>query len=128
MESQNKCQENLFCGINMPQNTEEMTDLEKKHRPTITAPQTIRKNEPFEVTVEVGKQLAHPNEPAHHIEFIELYAGHTYLSRTHFTAKTTCPTITTTLCLDHIHGKIRAFAYCNLHGMWMGEAEVSMSE
>ncbi len=79
--SAEKRQEDLFCGVNVIKDPENMTDLEKKHMPIITAPKSIRKGECFEVTVEVGKLMQHPNEPAHHIEFIELYADHSYLAR-----------------------------------------------
>jgi superoxide reductase len=95
-----------------------MTDLEKKHLPVITAPDLVKPGECFEVAVEVGKLLAHPNENAHFIEFIELYAGHVYLARQDFTARTTCPTMKVCVRLDEHLGPLRAFERCNLHGVW----------
>ena len=123
-----KCQDNVLCGVNMVCDYENMTDLEKKHVPVITAPDTVRKGEFFEVTIEVGMFLPHPNEPKHHIDFIELYADHTYLARVHFTARTTKPTVKIWVSLDHIHGKLRAFAYCNLHGNWGGCKDIQVTE
>ena len=71
----------LFHKLNTIEDAANPTDLEKKHTPVITAPDSVKAGECFEVTVEVGKLLAHPNELAHSIEYIDLWAGHTYLTR-----------------------------------------------
>jgi superoxide reductase len=123
-----KCEEDLFCGVNIVKDPNNMTDLEKKHLPVITAPKSVRKGECFEVTVEVGKLMQHPNEPGHHINFIELYAGHTYLARMDLTARRACPVMKTCVSLDHAHGKLRAFAHCNLHGTWEGDADIEVTD
>ncbi len=123
-----KCEEDLFCGVNIPKDPNNMTDLEKMHVPVISAPMRVKKGEKFEVTIEVGKLMAHPNEPGHYIEFIELYADHTYLARVDFTAKNTWPVANFTLSLDHIHKSLRAYEHCNLHGVWEGTCEIEVSE
>ncbi len=123
-----KCVEDLCCGVNMIKNAEHMTDLEKKHTPVITAPTQVNKDECFDVEIEVGKLLAHPNEPSHHIEFIELYAGHTYLGRMDFAGKMTCPKMKICVSLPYSQGNLRAFAHCNLHGTWESEQEIDVLE
>ncbi len=123
-----KCEKDLLCGVNMVKDREHMTDLEKKHQPVISAPKSVKKGECFEVTVEVGKLMEHPNEPGHYIEFVELYADHTYLSRIDLTARRTCPIMKTCISLDHTHGKLRAFAHCNLHGTWEGQSEIEVTD
>lgn len=127
-ETYQECAEDIFCGVNTVANVKQASDLEKKHLPIITAPESVAKGKCFEVTVEVGKLLAHPNEPGHFIEFIELYAGDTYLARMDFTAKTTCPIMKTCISLDHAHGKLRAFTRCNLHGTWENEVNIEVTE
>jgi len=122
-----KCEKNMFCGVNTPKDCANMTDLEKKHQPIITAPKSVNKGECFDIEVEVGKLMAHPNEPGHHIEFIELYADHTYLARMDFSAQVTCPIMKTCASLDHTHGKLRVFAHCNLHGTWEGQSEIEVA-
>jgi superoxide reductase len=122
-----KCEEDLFCGVNTAKDPKNMTDLEKKHVPVISAPARVKKGEKFEVTIEVGKLMAHPNEPGHYIDFIELYADHTYLARVDFTARNTWPTAKLTLSLDHIHKKLRAYEHCNLHGVWEGDCEIEVT-
>jgi len=123
-----QCEEDLFCGVNVVKDAENMTDLEKKHLPVITAPESVKKGESFEVRVEVGKLLEHPNEPGHHIEFIELYVDHTYLARLDLTAQRTCPVMKVCVSLDHMHGKLRAFGRCNLHGIWEADSEIEATD
>ncbi len=52
-----QCEHDLFCGVNTPKDIDNMTDLEKKHLPVITAPKSVRKDERFEVMIEVGQSV-----------------------------------------------------------------------
>jgi superoxide reductase len=126
-QSAQVCAEDIFCSINAVKDIEQASDLEKKHLPVICAPKSVKKGECFEVTVEVGKLLQHPNEPGHFIQFIELYADDTYLARMDFTAKTTCPVMKTCISLDHSYGKLRAYERCNLHGTWENELDIKVT-
>jgi superoxide reductase len=123
-----KCKDNLFCGVNTVANPDKMTDLEKKHVPVIDAPDSVKAGECFCVTVEVGKLLAHPNERGHWIGFVELYADETFLGRADLTPVTTCPCVQFCVQLDHVHSKLRAFEFCNLHGVWEGDKELQVTE
>ncbi len=123
-----ECEADLFCGVNLVKDCNNMTDLEKKHLPIITAPKEVKRGECFEVGVEVGKIMEHPNVPGHFIEFVELYADDTYLVRMDYTAKTTCPIMKACISLEHAHGKLRAFAHCNLHGTWEGQSSIKITD
>ncbi len=125
-EASKECTDDVFCGVNVVQSDKDTDDLAKKHLPVITAPDSVNKGECFEVTVEVGKLKDHPSEPGHFIQFIELYADDTYLSRMDFTAKTTCPTMKACVALEHSHGKLRAYERCNMHGTWEYEKEIEV--
>jgi superoxide reductase len=121
----NKCEEDLFCGINSSSasNPEEMNDLEKKHTPVIELSGSPKEGETFEVTVEVGKYLKHPNEHAHFIQWIELYSGDTFLGRVDFSSERSEPMATFTIKLDYMH-PLRALAHCNMHGTWESKKEL----
>ena len=123
-----QCENDLFCGVNTVKDMDNMTDIEKKHLPVITAPQSIKKGECFEVTIEVGKYMTHPNEPGHFIDFIELYADDTYLARLDLTARMTGPVMKISVALDHIHDSLRAFAHCNIHGTWEGRSRIELTD
>ncbi len=87
------------------------------------------------VSVSIGKEIAHPNEPEHHIKFVELYVSdgnvEYLIGRTDF----------------DIHGKalsaraqpealfkfeidknkkvtLKALSFCNIHGLWSSEKEI----
>jgi len=117
------CEKDIFCGINKAESddVEAMSDLEKKHTPVIIAPSKVKKGEPFEVGIEVGKYMAHPNENAHFIEWLELYSGDTFLARVDFVPRLTSPTVQLNISLEHAHPLV-ARIRCNLHGTWESAA------
>lgn len=113
-----ECQKDIFCGVNVPTNGGGKTDFERTHLPVIECPDEVKKGEYFTINVEVGRDVPHPNEPGHFIQFIELYSGDTYLARMDLTGERTSPKMSASVSLDHDHGEIRAFERCNLHGVW----------
>ena len=44
----------------------------EKHVPVIEAPEKVKAGETFTVEVSVGKEIPHPNIPAHYIKWIKL--------------------------------------------------------
>jgi superoxide reductase len=73
----------------------------------------------FPVTVKVG-QAPHPVETTHYIQFIDLYAGPTFLSRITLTPTLPKPKATFFLVLDE-PVNLRAVSFCNQHGFWESE-------
>lgn len=126
MPKQWTCEEDILCGVNELKDRSNPTDLEKKHTPVIEAPDDVQKEELFEVKVEVGKLLAHPNEPGHFIEWIELYSGDTFLGRVQLSGGTSAPQVSFKIKLSHAHGPLRAWAKCNLHGLWEGTKDINV--
>lgn len=124
MEKQWSCTEDILCGINTPKDRENLTDLEKKHLPVIEVPEHVKRDVPFPVKVTVGELLAHPNEPAHFIEWVELYCGDTYLGRAGFSGGMSYPETVFTVKLTHAHGPLRVRMKCNIHGLWEGSRPV----
>ena len=118
-------EKDLFSQVNRPEDPDNMTDLEKKHLPVIDAPDKASAGETIQVSVEVGKLLAHPNEPTHHIEFIDLYEDEVYLTRADFTGGKVNPKVTFEVMLTK-GGRLRAFCSCNLHGVWEGDKPISI--
>jgi superoxide reductase len=119
---------NLFLGVNRLADPRNPTDLEKKHIPVIDAPGSIGQGECFAVTVEVGKLLAHPNERGHFIEFIDLYADELFLTRVDLTAVHTCPKAILCVALSSPAKELRAYGRCNIHGVWVGTAPITVKE
>jgi len=116
----------LLVGVNCQCDPANPSDLERKHIPAIEAPEAVRRGQPFDVRIEIGKTLPHPDEPGHYIEFVDLFADETYLARVSLTAGTTRPNITLRVVLDHAFGELRAYARCNLHGTWLGRRAIAV--
>lgn len=115
----------LFEGINRPADPANMTDLEKKHVSIIDVPVSVKASEPFDVKITVGKELAHPNEGGHFIQWVELYYNDVLIGRTELTPTIYEMPLTVRIKL----GKsctLRALARCNLHGIWEGTAELNV--
>ena len=121
MPSQRAGEKDLFVGVNRSADPTNLSDLEKKHMPVIEAPRCVSKGEAYDVVVEVGSLLPHPNEPGHFIQSIELWADETYLTRIDLTAANTCPRVTVRVALHHASEVLRARIRCNLHGLWIGQ-------
>ena len=63
--------EELFQNINRVKDPANMTGLEKKHAPVISAPEKVKAGEPFDVNVVIGEVL-HPMGPTHWIEYLQI--------------------------------------------------------
>ncbi|MCK4928598.1 MAG: class II SORL domain-containing protein [Methanosarcinales archaeon] len=119
-------EKNFFAGMNHPANAAELTDAEKKHIPVISSPGSVKSGEPFEVSVTVGS-IPHVMEPAHHIQWVELYAGEKFLARVAFTPGFTKASATLTITLE-VGGSVtlRAVERCNIHGLWENTADITV--
>ena len=85
-------------------------------------------NEAFEVNIEAGKLKTHPNEPGHFIEWVELYSGDTFLFRMSLSGSLSQPKVTIPIKLTHAHGPLKAWAKCNLYGLWEGIKDIEVED
>jgi superoxide reductase len=107
----------------------------EKHVPVVDCPDTVKKDEYFEVTAAIGKEIAHPNTTAHHISWITLYflpEGEKFpyqIAKCDFTAHgaSVQGPDTSTVYTNHKvtasmktskPGTIFAESLCNIHGLW----------
>ena len=107
----------------------------EKHVPVITAPETVRAGEPFEVEVAVGKEIPHPNTLEHHIVWVALHfvpegsQVPVELGRMDFAAHgpdtATAPTAKFRVAVSK-PGTLFATAYCNIHGLWESSVAIMM--
>jgi len=125
-ETKYSCGEDILCGVNVPKDPKTLSELEQKHIPVISAPDKVKRDETFTVTIEVGKHKAHPNEPAHFIEWVELYSGDTFLARISLAGSLSYPKVTIPVKLSHAHGPLKSWAKCNIHGLWEGEKAIEV--
>jgi superoxide reductase len=111
----------------------------EKHVPVIEVLE--KENGMVSIKITVGKEIPHPNTTEHHIRFVELYflpdgehfAYH--IGRTEFNShgESTNGPNTSTIFTEPIafftfktnkKGKLIAFSYCNIHGLWSNEGRL----
>ena len=122
------CEQDILCGVHLPKDIHALSELEQKHLPVISAPEKVKIDEVFSVTIEAGKLKTHPNEPGHFIEWVELYSGNTFLFRVGLSGSLSQPKVTIPVKLTHAHGPLKALAKCNLHGLWERIKEIEVED
>jgi superoxide reductase len=107
----------------------------EKHVPVIEAPETAVSGEAVEVKLCVGREISHPNTPAHYIKWIKLYFvpdGGKFaaeLANLAFDAHSDTTDATKPgPALAEPFGSVKvklsssgtliAQSYCNIHGLW----------
>jgi len=109
--------------LNRPTSWNSLTDMDKKHLPIITAPLSVKVNEPFEVMIKIGgvDGVEHPNMLGHWINWVMLYADLRPVGQVFFyPTMTNGYTVKLNVTLD-ASATLVAQAYCNLHGVWEGK-------
>lgn len=117
----------------------------EKHVPVISAPSEVVAGEKFRVTVQVGKEIPHPNTTEHHIRWIQLYFkphGGKFvfdLGRFDFNAHAESPegankgpvvvepSVECELKITS-SGTLIAVSYCNIHGLWENSQEIVVKQ
>ncbi len=117
--------------------------MKEKHVPVITAPDRVPKGQMFNVSVNLGVEVPHPNTTAHHIEWIDVYfqprdEKYPYaIGRMRFAAHgaSVDGPDTSTVYTHHggtlnfktdKPGTIYASALCNIHGLWQSSKELNV--
>jgi len=115
----------------------------EKHVPVIECPGQVKADDLFEITVSIGKEVAHPNTTAHHIRWIQVFftpekGGKTFqLAQFEFTAhgESTEGADKGPVYTHHgatgrfkikTSGTIHAASLCNIHGLWENSKAVSV--
>ena len=115
----------------------------EKHVPVIEGQLSVKKGESVQITISVGKEIAHPNTTEHHIVWIEVYfqaKGEKFpyqVGKFEFTAhgaSTQGPNTSTVFTEPKValnfktekNGTVYATSYCNIHGLWESSKEISI--
>jgi superoxide reductase len=113
----------------------------EKHVPAIELSGRPGKDQRLSITVNVGKEIPHPNTTPHHISWIEAYflpKGEKFpcqIGRFEFTShgESAQGADTSTLYTNpevnfkfrtEKPGTVLASSYCNIHGLWQSSKEV----
>lgn len=109
--------------IKTPKDSNNLTELEKKHVPVITIvkkcgliPEGCQ-----DLHVKMG-EIQHPMLPEHYIMHIDFYIDKKFLSRVILTPEKLNPAAA--LHLKAQGGKLSVIENCNLHGAWIKELDL----
>lgn len=115
----------------------------EKHVPVIECGPKLKKSVFSNISVTVGKEIAHPNTTEHHIRWIEVYFladGEKFpyqIARCEFNAhgESTLGPNTSTVFTDSTvnmrfksdkSGLLLAASYCNIHGLWQSSKKIEI--
>ncbi|MCW4019422.1 MAG: class II SORL domain-containing protein [Candidatus Bathyarchaeota archaeon] len=115
----------------------------EKHVPVVECPDSVKADKFFEVTVAIGKEVAHPNTTAHHICWISLYflpEGEKFpcqIGKFAFNshgASVKGPDTSTVYTHHKVTawmktskpGTIIAVSLCNIHGLWQYSKQIKV--
>ena len=89
-------------------------DFTKKHTPLI---EVTDEGDKKKITIQVGKDVPHPNEAGHWIVWIELQADGNTIGRFDFGPGAAYPHVCVRVTADP-GTTLTAIEYCNLHGLF----------
>ena len=115
----------------------------EKHVPVIEILGKAKRGEPITIRVSVGKEIPHPNTTEHHIRWIRLifwpedsnfpydigfveFNSHGESTQGPNTSGVYTEPIATFTFRTEKPGRLIAFSYCNIHGLWSSEKELKL--
>ena len=111
--------------LNKPTDWNNLTGMAKKHVPIIEAPNKVKADTPFAVKIKIGgiDGIEHPNTLSHWINWVALFAGERLIAKVMFGAELSDGYVTTLNVTLKESAMLRAKEFCNLHGVWEGQAK-----
>lgn len=109
-----------------PEYKELRTSFDPKHTPKITAPDSVKRGQWFDVTVSIGAGGEHPSLSEHSIRYIALYINTAEIARAYLHPVYSFPKVTFTIALDE-GGSLRAIAEPNHSAGWEAAKKIAVA-
>jgi len=93
------------------------SSYDAKHTPSLTAPDSVKRGQWFDVRVAVGAGGEHPSLSEHHVRYIALYKDTAEIARVYLHPVYSAPRVTFTIALDN-SGVLRALAEPTHSAAW----------
>jgi len=100
--------------------------FDEKHTPKLTAPDSVKRGQWFEVSVSVGAGGEHPSLSEHHIRYIALYIGSAEIARAYLHPVYSAAKVTFTIALDE-SGVLRALAEPTHSAAWEASRKIKVA-
>jgi superoxide reductase len=109
-----------------PEYKELRTSFDPKHTPKITAPDSVKRGQWFDVTINIGAGGEHPSLSEHAIRYIALYINSAEIARVYLHPVYSFPKVTFTIALDE-GGSLRAIAEPNHSAGWEAAKKIAVA-
>jgi superoxide reductase len=96
-----------------------------KHTPKLTAPDSVKRGQWFDVTISVGAGGEHPSLAEHHVRYVALYKDTAEIARVYLHPVFSAPKVVFTIALDE-SGTLRALAEPTHSAAWEASKRVSV--
>jgi desulfoferrodoxin-like iron-binding protein len=96
-------------------------DFTKKHTPWL---EVTPSEGSVRITVKLGHYVAHPNEPGHFFDRIELFCNDAPVAFFSGIPQTVAAQFSAILNVSEPGTEITAIAHCNLHGSWGAKTSI----
>ena len=100
------------------------SSFDQKHTPRMTAPDSVKRGQWFEVTVVVGTDM-HPSLAEHFVRYIALYKDTAEIARVYLHPVFSAPKVTFTIALDE-GGMLRALAEPTHSAGWEASRKITV--
>jgi superoxide reductase len=100
------------------------SSFDQKHTPRVTAPDSVKRGQWFEVTVVVGTDM-HPSLAEHFVRYIALYKDTAEIARVYLHPVFSAPKVTFTIALDE-GGTLRALAEPTHSAAWEASRKITV--
>jgi superoxide reductase len=97
-----------------------------KHTPKLSAPDSVKRGQWFDVTVTVGAGGEHPSLAEHHVRYIALYRDTAEIARVYLHPVFSAPRVVFTIALDE-GGTLRALAEPTHSTAWEASKRISVA-
>jgi superoxide reductase len=97
-----------------------------KHTPRLTAPDSVKRGQWFDVTVSVGAGGEHPSLAEHHVRYVALYKDTAEIARVYLHPVFSAPKVVFTIALDE-SGTLRALAEPTHSAAWEASKRISVT-
>ena len=109
----------------VPEAVPQHRTIDPKHTPRIVAPDSVKRGQWFDVTINVGIGANHPSLPEHFVRYIALYKDTTEIARVYLHPVYSFPKITLTLALDE-GGLLRAIEEPTHSAAWEASQQIQV--
>jgi len=100
--------------------------FDEKHTPKLTAPDSVKRGQWFDVSVSVGAGGVHPSLSEHHVRYIALYKDSAEIARIYLHPVFSAPRVTFTIALDS-GGVLRALAEPTHSAAWEASRKIKVA-